>query len=292
MKKILLFAITLVLATNSFSQITLEHTYEGFDNLRLIKLEVDGYKYVLCGKVSKQEYSYTRYDSTIYLYNLDHSIFKQITLPSYQTNPILISQNLFNLDSKIELLFSRGPVTGFSGTINYSTTIVLDEDGKKIFEDTSGYLPNTFGSVNEILSLDNDISKLIVNTSSGTKMILVRKNNQSNSPNGIIDCKTKVYSLPGRLSLTAIDKNEHKNSLSPFPNPSNNIITIPYQINSNAIASITITDMLGKVVKTYKVDNTFNSLLVNLDDFKSGTYVYTIQKENDLISQGKFIVSK
>ena len=148
-----------------------------------------------------------------------------------------------------------------------SHTIVISEDGNLLFSDSL----TTYG----------DARGNIQNTPNGTKLLL----------NG--DRTARIYSLPGKLELTGVDNFDQKNKdLYPFPNPSNNIINIPYKLNAKEIAKVTITDYLGKVIKTYTVDNAFNTLIVNLDDLNSGTYLYTVEKERDIISQGKFIVSK
>ena len=256
MKKITLILILSLIASLSFAQITLEHTYLGkFEKAQIIKLELDGYKYCMFNNVQQG------YDSTIYLYNLDHSIYKTFKLPNVEFSLINISQNLFNLDSKVEIMY----VT--SKNYSYNCKVISEDGNLLLFEDS--------------LSFASTSVDAIQNTPNGTKLILKKSS------------RINIYSLPGKLELTGVDNFDQKNKdLYPFPNPSNNIINIPYKLNAKEIAKVTITDYLGKVIKTYTVDNAFNTLIVNLDDLNSGTYLYTVEKERDIISQGKFIVSK
>jgi hypothetical protein len=266
MKKITLILILSLIASLSFAQITLEHEYSspydgnGRQRTTIIKLELDGYKYCMYNK----DYD-LKQDSAIYLYNLDHSIYKTIVHKLDKSERIgqidYVTQNLFNLDSKVELLISTYDIN----YVNY--TKVISEDGNLLFSDS--------------LATDGDDRRSIQNTPNGSKLLL----------NG--ERTAKIYSLPGKLELTGVENFDQKNKdLYPFPNPSNNIINIPYKLNAKEIAKVTITDYLGKVIKTYTVDNAFNTLIVNLDDLNIGTYLYTVEKERDIISQGKFIVSK
>ena len=95
MKKLIfsLLAVTInVFTTNA--QITLEQSYADIQGLSIIKLENSEYKYL----------QYDLANQIIKLYNLNHSLFKTITLPNLQPSSqkisiAYISENLFNLDN-------------------------------------------------------------------------------------------------------------------------------------------------------------------------------------------------
>lgn len=51
-------------------------------------------------------------------------------------------------------------------------------------------------------------------------------------------------------------------------------------------------DMNGKIVKTYKVDNTFNDILIETCDLSSGTYICKISSDKQKLSEIKFVITK
>jgi hypothetical protein len=110
MKKVIFIAL-LALNINASAQVTLEHTYDSASTcvstvngqLMIINFEISGKQYV---KINRQ-------GKLISIYNLNHSLLKNISLTDFPTNApygtigdiLYFSENLFNTDSKIEFMY-------------------------------------------------------------------------------------------------------------------------------------------------------------------------------------------
>ena len=81
MKYLLIILFTAFITHHYNAQITLEQSYADGQGLSIIKLENSGQKYL--------QYDLT--NQIVKLYNLDHSIFKTISLPTLQTSTQLLS---------------------------------------------------------------------------------------------------------------------------------------------------------------------------------------------------------
>lgn len=68
-----------------------------------------------------------------------------------------------------------------------------------------------------------------------------------------------------------------------FPNPANDVVTI--SINTSGAATLTVTDVAGKVAKTEKVNFENGYAKVNIDALATGMYVFNVELENGLSSQ-------
>lgn len=95
--------------------------------------------------------------------------------------------------------------------------------------------------------------------------------------------------LAGDKGTTAINDDSFASTISLFPNPATNHLTIDLG-SSNKKAEVTITDITGKVIyKTATRDS--QELEVNTKDFAAGIYVVQIQSE-DFIATKKLVVEK
>jgi hypothetical protein len=126
----------------------------------------------------------------------------------------------------------------------------------------------------------------IYNTSAGTKMILSLTNGKAN-----------VYSLTG--TLTAGIKGYTNNGLltnlvsNPYPNPTNNTTRVDYTLpNGVNQGEIVFYDLQGKEIKRFKVDRTFDSLLISTTDIPAGTYYYQLQTSSQASGGKKLVVVK
>lgn len=273
------------------SQITLEKTYDSATlNLYMINLEKAGQKYV---RVIRGKY-YDTFKFGFTLYNLDHSIYKSFNLsglPRFSTTAfgrtiyalnefdvLYISQNLFDNDDEIEFMYVYGfsPGGGLDNPVAY--TGIYNEDLSVIFSiyNFGPYIRPNYPQV----------MYPIYNTSHGTKMILssLDKNDKS----------ARVYSLTGKLTAgLARNNGQNDPATSIFPNPSTGKFTIQFNLPSNIDeAEVKIFDNLGKLLKTYKVDNTFNDLIVDNSDFANGIYHCTIEIGGSIIESKEIVISK
>ena len=275
MKKIL-FLILVAFTLNAKAQVVFEHAYDSastissggtLNQLMLINFEVSGYQYV---KINQ-------WDKSISIYDINHSLLKTISVagfPSttYQSDILYLSETLFNTDSKKEFMYSF-----HNGSSNYYTGI-YNEDGTLIFSDTG------LAAIRTSVPLQQ---YPIYNTPNGTKMILSYRNGQA-----------KVFGLAGTLT-TAVDRantqlaNNGAMLANARPNPTANTTTIDYTLPQDTNqGELVFYNTQGTEVKRFKVDNTFNSLLISTTDIAAGTYYYNLQISGNPSAAKKMVVVK
>jgi hypothetical protein len=244
-------AITMV---DTYSQITLDHTYTGWASVT--NLAVSGYKYHVLDSQAK----------TLKLYNTNHSLWKTINLSvpagyTLMTNVYNVSENLFSLDGTVCFSYSY-----YITTPSYIVeTKVIKENGTVLLTVPGA----TYAYANEV---DGE-SKLFAYITDYTSSTYT----------------TKVYDLPGDFA-TGIDSDINQHKL-PFPNPADQFITIPYSEDLiGQLGKISVNDMQGECLKTYVVDNTFDYLVIRTIDYPSGTYLYKIENSSTETSSGKFVI--
>lgn len=255
------------IAFNGTSQITLEHSYVSPDEtISMVNLSVSGHKY----------YSVNTTTHQLKIYNLNHTLWKTINLPiPTGTNllfPSNISEKLFNLDNTIELSYMYYIP---SNPVVY-TTKIIDE----------------FGT--ELMTIDNCNSLYPYNTvENGWKLF-------ANIINGTIS-HTNVYNIIGTGTsnsptdgngTTGILSNEASSVkiASPFPNPSQTQITIPYSLPQNSEGVIHIFDQNGNEIQNHRIDSNFSNVLLDISSFSSGAYRYEIVGSNSQPQTSSFIV--
>lgn len=271
MKKIGLifsFVITVLIAQ---AQITFESNYPNPSltdkkDFGIVKLDSAEHKYY-----------YINYpNSTITLYNLDHSIYKTITMPFVYNNTLpnyriyYLSKVLFDCDdSNLEYLLTYNNLVNPPNDTLFVQ--VYREDGTLLFNADSTEFQISFGGMAMFKSG-------IYQTEQGTKMILTKRNKSWD-----------IYSLCGTLPamLQEADLNYNKN---PFPNPSASSVTIPYNLPAGVnYGNLKIVDASGKEVRNFKVDNSFNTIILNVEQLDAGNYVYYLETEKGISGSKKFI---
>lgn len=264
-KNIYLMALVL-LTSNLFAQITLEHSYpNGKWETSIAKLSNSGMKYQWVDVST----------GVLKLYNLDHSLFKTLTFPvlTNMTNTEVgyVSETTFDLDADIEFMVYYQDDNNWVNSV----TKIVDESGNLILNATS-----ETPSINTY----DGIYGAIFNTPNGTKMIL---DNHS-------DNAAKVYSLPGTLIAAVIDNSDYDNNfLESYPNPAGNYIKLAYTLPANIKeAKVSIYDIEGKMVKNYTIDNNYKELFIDINEFSNGAYLCQIYSNEIKISDTKFVVQK
>lgn len=243
MKKIKLIVSALLFSISINAQISLENTYSGNSNVTsigFVNLANSGDKYVI-NDVSL---------SQIKLYNLNHTLWKTIPIPSLPNSTSYyyqnISENLFDLDSEVECL-----IVYAGATIQEYQIAVINENGNVIFNKTScGF--------SGIHKTENNSYKLLLSDYTNTNKY--------------------VYSLPGTSSnLGVIDNGVIGKVGLSFPNPTSQLITLPYDLGtSNSIGTMNIYNINGQIVESFTVDNTFTNILLDVSSYAIGTYRYSI----------------
>lgn len=266
MKHLLLITVLLAgLVSNSLGQITPEHTYTGV-SAAYIKLPVEGYKYYIMDVANNQ----------CRLYNPDHSLWKTINLSVpvnyYLCDIQFVSENLFNTDNTIELLYVSCIYNSTYQYYTYDTRIVTENGALLLSVLGAGY--------SAIYPSDN-----------GSKLLLWIYN-YGVSPYTV---STSVYSIPGKLSTVSVKNIESvQGSLSQaYPNPAFSEVTIPYSLPPSVNqAYLKLYSMNGALVKSYTVDHTFSSIQVPTAELAAGMYVYRIESEGHKSESFKLSVGK
>lgn len=268
-----------IICLGSSAQITLEQSYPtgslSQDYLRFVKLSSSGYKYVINDT------------NTITLYNLDHTVFKTMTIPitgAITSMAIFyMSEELFDTDSSdVEYFVYYGDAS----FVCHSR--VFDEFGNVLFSED-----------NTTMSITNryDEESFVSATALGAKMIIWKAASAGGG--------ASVYSLPGFLPchdcsngvLTGIASPNGmplNGSISnPFPNPAIGQTKIEYTLPQGVTAAdLLIYDISGHEIKRYKVTNAFNNIIISTGEFEAGTYFYQIQTPTGYNETKKMIVIK
>ena len=266
MKQIVfIISVFVFFASSSPAQISYEHTYTGV-SAAYINLPIAGYKYYVMDVANKQ----------CRLYNNDHSLWKTINLsiPAnyYLCDIQFVTEDLFNSDNLIEMLYVSYNYNTSLAYYTYDTRIVNENGTLLLSMPYAGYsyiYPAETGSKLFMWIYDFSVFPETVNT--------------------------MVYSIPGQLNtLTARSPDVLKSSLnSAYPNPTINEVTIPYFLPSNVEqAELKLYAMNGKIVKSYSIDHTFDSILVKTSELPAGMYIYRVESNTYKSNSFKLAVSK
>jgi hypothetical protein len=282
MKKVLSIA-CIIFIMNIKAQVIFEHRYDSaatfnasigglnaVDQLMIVDFEVSGYQYV---KVN-------RHGKKISIYNMNHALVQTISLASLPLNAsstvgyiLYLSEQLFNTDPLKEFMYSCTPSTTSGQYIG-----IYNENGTLLFSDDTGavnIVPNT------------PLQQYpIYNTPSGTKMILSYADGHAN-----------VFNLAGTLStaIEYVNTNLANSTMlaNARPNPTNSTTTIEYALPKGSMqGEVVFYNTQGTEAKRFKVDNTFNSLLISTTDIPAGTYYYQLQTGGNASGTKKLIVVK
>ena len=267
MKKNVLILQLVLFSLFSYSQIVFENKYNSED-VEFKMLENYGIKYYFVDEVNHE----------INFYNLDHSLFKSISIVTDSTegyNISFVSESLFDTDNRFEYI----KTTWVSSQLFYMK--IYNEDQELLLSIDSVALFSSASSLGGI-----------VNTSEGTKMILRH-----------YDESSRVYGLPGHLACYDCDdiiinnveiQSSNKASLSnPFPNPSIDYVRINYQLLENEKqGELILYDINGIELKRYQVDKTFDHLIISIQDLPVGTYFYNLHTSQGISGGKKMIVIK
>ena len=95
--------------------------------------------------------------------------------------------------------------------------------------------------------------------------------------------------LAGQTSVTGITENISASSISLYPNPATNYLTITLQ-GDNKKAEVTIMDITGKIFYS-TTENETQELKINTKDFAEGVYLVQVKSE-DFMATKKLVVKK
>ena len=188
---------------------------------------------------------------------------------------VYITRSLFDCDStNIEYIYEEASNSN-------RTFYIMRTDGVQLFRLDSANGPYCFG---DCLG-GSDWVKPIIRTSAGTKLILQRP-----YPKGI-----KIYSLCGNLPSTYLYSMSDMNQsfVTVFPNPTSGYIVFHVNMPNNSEQfEVIIFDSNARECKRQVIDADSNSFTLDVSQYSSGNYYYTLCTKNNAYQKGKFIINK
>lgn len=77
-----------------------------------------------------------------------------------------------------------------------------------------------------------------------------------------------------------------------YPNPSNGIITIEYNVPDNSIGTLNVYSIDGKVVKTFNLNQGSNVEVIDISHVPSGLYIYQFFINEEIESSGRISIAQ
>ena len=183
-------------------------------------------------------------DSLFHIYDSDYSL-----VHTFPQEPQIVAKNVFTEDGKICVV----NVTNENDLWNTYRIEILKEDGECI----QGW---GFENQHPIVSLIKiaDTYKFVIE----------------------LPHETYIYSCPGNgEATTSVENVPAKVKRNAYPNPANELLTLPYE--ANGATSMKIYDMQGKLVERKFLDKNKQELQLNVKDYPSGMYFFEVNGESN-----------
>lgn len=246
-------SILLLLSLESNAQITLEHT---FDDL----LQWQGDIYMEQNLYPTNTYQITGIKDNSYsimIYNSDYSLQSSKTFNftppiGYKISTVSVSRKLFNSDENYEFMVSYVNDNAFDNT-HYKIKL-YDQNGNVIKDFGTSYILTAYSYLHVV---NGKLRLIIYNLTVDGKQ------------------KTEIYSVPG-VAPAKVNSINESIVLPPYPNPSNSVITIPYQLQQGEKATMNIYNVQGQLIEIKNIDSNFNKALLNVSAYNKGTYIYEL----------------
>ena len=254
MRKIILGLIATVSISNlSFGQATFEHSYstsstEDEADSTVLGLGITHTFYINSGL---HYYTFNNATNVIEIFNSNHTSIQTINLPETPTKIIYLTDNLFNSDNFIEILYStenniklineQGIVIQTISNKKYARVFKSDVNSYKLCVSNTG-IPAPGGSYYQ---LDFDI-----------------------------------YSLSGTLSLTQ-QEIYLKNSFVAYQNPAESIINISNKLTNGEKGILEIFDANGKTIMKKNVTGGSNEINLDVNQLSNGVYIYKLNGQTN-----------
>jgi hypothetical protein len=324
MKKNVIFILTLMINTISFSQLELVKETKppyNYDEYRTSTYLSNGDKIYF--NISQYDRTFNKYLNEFSLYKNYDSLYKKIKLPSrkdsikYTTSEcslifptysklgsleiksttdqdlmkLLITDKFYNNDSKIEFLVQ---VREFN-----NSSLDKDQILSRYLMNEDGNILHTFPVINTAESIGgikigyvgNYLTVAYYNRGSVSDTII---KTDFYKINGLINCQCNCSS--NNTSTTAnLEKmpEPKKLNLSSYPNPNSGKATIVYELPENTSkGNIRFYSQQGDLLKTYTVNNQQTELEISTDEYSTGIYFYELESNGYASGGKKMIVIK
>lgn len=261
MKKLLLI-VFLICPVVFYGQslVTLEQTFEGQFSLQLkyAEYQEEEFDYYIMINAPKNE---------INMYHVaDYSFYKkvEVTPPDgYRLGACIApTRYFFNNDDKFEFILTfLGPVGD-----SMSKMYLYNEDGEILEDLGTSY---SYG-VSFFHKISDDDKRLVL-----TKI-------QSASPQTYT---THIYSV-SKSTTTNVSQNQNNKAQNPYPNPSDAIINLPYELENGEKSVMQIYDLQGNLIEEKQITYLSDKVELNVASYSKGTYICKVKDVSN-----KFIVN-
>ena len=242
MKKILLGLMILTTAATMNAQIELEHVVEGtmYPQDRSYWQQVGMDDYYVVFDDDKRRDVYNTSMELVF---------------STKEFVRIFAKNVFTTDGKICCVaFVENKEVSYLEDV-----VIFDVDGKVLKT-----IPNAYTEPYPFLLKMHDGYKLIVYVKNLTTDIY----------------ETHIYSCPGNgETSTSVENVPAKVKRNAYPNPANDLVTLPY--DANGATSMKIYDMQGNLVERKFLDKSKQELQLNVKDYPSGMYFFEVNGESN-----------
>ena len=257
MKNIIVLVTLLMYCICSYAQVTLIHQFAEYNIIGLDTYVDAGtpfesiYEPVDCYVFDTDEYGYY----SMKIYNLNCQFVKNIDLPTEITrghggfSMKYMGRHLVNTDDKMEFFVRLAPRAGQNVQPH---CYILNEDGFVIYDFGEG---ETQFSISSIHKVGNQLRAFFRTPSLGGQ---------------------RLYALGGTYNpSTMVVSSQYGGFQNPYPNPSSNVITLPYTLHPGEITDLQIFNMSGQLVETFKIGSDFDKIQINISNYPKGIYTYT-----------------
>ena len=183
-------------------------------------------------------------DSLFHIYDSNYSL-----VHTFPQEPQIVAKNVFTEDGKICVV----NVTNENDWWNTYRIEILKEDGECI---------QRWGFENQCPMVS------LIKIADTYKFVIE------------VPHATYIYSCPGNGEIsTSVENVPAKVKRNAYPNPANELVTLPYE--ANGATSMKIYDMQGKLVERKFLDKNKQELQLNVKDYPSGMYFFEVNGETN-----------
>lgn len=269
-------AIMCCLSQVSNAQITLEHTFKN-ENVSVVSGNVNGKPNFFVEELFPVGSFYLTevVNNSVHIkaYNPDYTLIidktYSLTPPTgYKASYVRVSKKVFNTDDNYELLVTFSKISPVSND-NEARRLILYDSNKNVIKDFgAGYMFY--------------IGNLVYIINNSCKVRIVRR--LYSGGENFVD-NTEIYSVPGDPSAYDAGNTSVDSFSSPYPNPANTYITLPYKLNEGEFAVMNIFNINGQLIESKKIGYDFDKILLDVSGYAKGMYIYEVKNVSN-----KFVV--
>lgn len=275
------------------AQIILEESYNAWF-LNVVQLDED----------TAISYYHLNSSNELVITDANHNVTQSIPISIPQTlactncspwglnNASFLSRHLFDTNYQLEAVVSFVTFDTINSNF-YSLVQVINESSQVLLSIEGGRIVKG-GPVNTWIGDVRENSTRIEKKSENEYVLVVKSQGY---PMNSYDRTYTVYSLPGYISfptgiLERVDDSGSDDTFlgNAYPNPSNGDFDIPFELENNDSGTLTLIDLNGKVIYEEPVSSAFNNLHFDAGQLASGSYIYTLTIDNQVVESKKLVV--